>query len=265
MKQLFDREGLAALEAFCRAKTLFAFDYDGTLAPLVDNPSEAGMRNETKRLLGELSAWVPVAVISGRKRSDLTSFLPRSVDFMVGNHGLEGSKEGGASLGDAARCSQEWSKLLKQRLAREEGIVLEDKLYSLTLHYRLAADKVAAQATIAAAIQGLSPAPRIILGKDVVNLLADGTPHKGTALLELRQRAGADAAVFCGDDDNDEDAFRLEEARHLCVRVGARADSAAAFYLDSQTDMDQMLRLCLGFFEKSEQPRRSVATHSVMI
>lgn len=250
MKALFESEGLKALEAFCRPQTLFAFDYDGTLAPLVDNPAEAGMRAETKRLMAELLCRAPVAVISGRKRSDLGHFLPEGVHFLVGNHGLEGISSGSTTLGTAARCCQEWAKVLGPRLARAEGITLEDKVYSLTLHYRMAEDKALAQATIAAAVAELSPQPRIILGKDVVNLIAEGAPHKGSALLELVQRSGAEAAVFCGDDDNDEDAFSLEVESHLTIRVGARADSAARYFLPSQQDMDRMLELCLGFLKR---------------
>ncbi len=266
MKQLFDREGLAALEAFCHARTIFAFDYDGTLAPIVDNPDEAGMRAETKRLLSELLSWVPVAVISGRRRQDLLKFLPPGVDYLIGNHGLEGISGGLASLDAAAEQCRLWSRHLSAQVESIPGVVLENKVYSLTLHYRQASEKEGLSERLIQAAEKLTPQPRLVLGKDVINLLAEGTPHKGSALLELIDRSGSQAAVFCGDDDNDEDAFRLHDDSHLSIRVGECSHSAALYCVPSQAAIDTMLEYCLGFLARSGRLKRDVMaplTHDI--
>ena len=227
-----------------------AFDYDGTLAPIVDDPHQARMRTATQEALTALTALAAVAriaVISGRARSDLKKFLPACISYAIGNHGLEGLPGGQQELDRAAAVCEQWKTVLKPKLSQEPGLVLEDKTYSLTLHYRQATQTDQAAQTILAALEGLAPPPRVVMGKCVVNLLVGATPHKGAALLELMRMDGSEAAVFFGDDDNDEDAFELPAAQVLSIRVGFSAHSAAAFYLRDQSEIDRCLLMMTAF------------------
>jgi trehalose 6-phosphate phosphatase len=83
---------------------------------------------------------------------------------------------------------------------------------------------------------------RIIPGKLVVNLVPAGAPNKGDVLLASRARAGADSALYVGDDVSDEDVFSLDRpGRLLSVRVGRSPRSAAAYYLRNQAEIEQLL------------------------
>jgi trehalose 6-phosphate phosphatase len=87
---------------------------------------------------------------------------------------------------------------------------------------------------------------RLIGGHQVVNLVPEGAPHKGIALTALRQRAGCDTAIFVGDDETDEDVFALDQpGRLLTLRVGRKRSSRAAFFVDSQRDVDAVLEALL--------------------
>jgi trehalose 6-phosphate phosphatase len=83
---------------------------------------------------------------------------------------------------------------------------------------------------------------RIVAGKMVVNLLPDSAPNKGTAVLHLCRRLRCTAAIYVGDDDNDEDAFALAgQAPLLGIRVGHSRRSRAACFLPAQGAVDAFL------------------------
>ncbi len=256
-KSLFSDEGLKALEAFSFANTLFAFDYDGTLAPLVDEPSKAFMRKETTEIIRELSQYVPIAIISGRKREDVLVFAKDFADYVIGNHGLEGLPSGSHSIESAQESCSKWMEQISEAVKSMDGVWIENKTYSLALHYRNSKDKRGTRMALLDLSAGISPSPRIVLGKYVVNLIMPGAPHKGVALLEIMLKSGCRAAVYFGDDDNDEDVFRLSEENLLTVRIGESNDISAMFALDSQETMDSVLKKILEFV-KSSKSKRSV-------
>lgn len=237
---LFD-DGLPALEALVRRKPLLAFDYDGTLAPIVADPHRARMRESTRALFAELTRRFTCAVIAGRAREDLVAFLDGCAPALVlGDHG--------ASLGAGAPALdlvQDWRAELDERLETLPGIVIEDKPFSLTIHYRGCPEPHAARTLARRASAGLE-AVRVLGGVQAVNLLPAGRPHKGQALLEACDQFGCERALFVGDDDTDEDAFGVAPERVLAVRVGARPRSAARFHLRDQLELDVLLQRLIG-------------------
>lgn len=242
MKYLFEEDGLRALEAFAMSNTLAAFDYDGTLAPIVDNPDKAIMRPTTSKLVEKIANLAPVAVISGRSQSDVMALMETKVDFVIGNHGLEGLPSGSATLNHATSACRRWMEAIKRDLTLE-SVTVEDKLYSIAIHYRHAADKKRAKMVILEVCGSLEPSPRIVMGKFVVNLLSAGAPHKGVALLELMLKLKCRSAIYFGDDDNDEDVFRLADESILTVRVEKHDESSALFYVRTQEEVDDALRI----------------------
>ena len=120
---------------FAWSNVLLAFDYDGTLAPLVSAPSRATMRESTRRLLRRASRLYPCVVISGRARGDALGRL-RGIEIcrVVGNHGAEPSPGAKAMR----RRVQQWLPVLKARLAQRQGVIVEDKGFSVAVHYRQA-------------------------------------------------------------------------------------------------------------------------------
>ena len=93
---------------------------------------------------------------------------------------------------------------------------------SLALHYRRAADPQARAGVHRGAALGIDAGPRRFGGKCVVNIVAAGLPDKGDALVDLMRRAEVGAAVFVGDDVNDEAVFERAEPHWLTLRIGRR-------------------------------------------
>lgn len=221
------------------SEVLLAFDYDGTLAPIVADRDRAEMRAQTARLFKLLCSAYPCAVISGRSRSDVSARLGGAVvKYVVGNHGLEPD-------GDLPAFESQMLEArprLEAALAPVPGVDMEDKRYSLALHYRRALNTSGARAAIERAVHSLPTPLRVVHGKLVVNVLPARAPDKGTALLALLEREGASCAIYIGDDVTDEDVFRINEPQRLVgVRVAESNDSAATYFIKSQSDIDSLL------------------------
>ena len=249
MKRLWSIEGRRALRDLSLARTLFAFDFDGTLAPIVPRPNAARAAFGVQRRLAQLARSALVAVISGRSLADLRERIPGEVRYCIGNHGSEGMVE--ANDADAMRqmCGA-WVSQLRGYLADTEsnaGIIIEDKGLTLSLHYRLAADRALAAQRLNALVPRLVPVPRVIGGKLVLNLLPPNARTKFEALADLVQSEGVKRVLFIGDDETDELVFEQAPVHWTTVRVEPDCASQATFYIDRQSDvsvlLDQLLKL----------------------
>ena len=220
------------------SNVLLGFDFDGTLAPIVTEPARAALRPATRRLLGRVAAVYPCVVISGRAVADVERRLAGiPLRGVIGNHGLEPWR---ATAG-LRRTVERWLVQLAPGLAQLNGVVLEDKTYSLAVHYRRSRQKKLVRAALVRQLTALEDA-RVIGGKLVVNLIPLGAPHKGVALLRERDRLGCDTALFLGDDETDEDAFALDQpGRLLSIRVGASRATQASYCLANQAQVDELL------------------------
>lgn len=246
MKQLLSRQGLAALAEVTSCRTLFAFDFDGTLAPIVWHPGDARMSTALRLRLAQLAARAPVAVISGRGLADLRSRLPPEVAFSIGNHGNEST--GAPRLEEMRATCSGWIAQLRSPLAGFadiHGAELEDKGVTLSLHYRHARDRAMAAEQLARAAAALQPAPRIIGGKLVMNLLPPGARTKFDSLSELAQRERAERVLFVGDDETDEFVFAQAPPDWLTVRVELDSRSRARYFLQKQAEMTIVLDFLL--------------------
>lgn len=248
MKYLFSGTGLNVVESLSFTRTLYAFDFDGTLAPIVTKPELARPSLETERLLAELAKQAPVAVISGRSVLDLRGRVKLKGNLLIGNHGLEGLGVRKESIGRAETMCRDWISQLERAwapLKADKGTVVEDKTYSIALHYRRSRNKKRARMQLFSMIEKLQPSPRVILGKCVMNLIPAGGPHKGVALLEAMMKLNLKCALYVGDDDTDEDVFALPDNRILTARVGKKTSSQAQFFLKRQTEINRLLRMLI--------------------
>lgn len=250
MKNILSRANREILQQFTWSKVLLAFDYDGTLAPIVTDPERAQMRKRTRELLSSLTKLYRVIVISGRAQADALKRLRGVGVFeVVGNHGMEPWRSSDRHIVEVQR----WRPALEAAVAPFKGVVLEDKAFSLAVHYRRCRAKKAARAAILRAATKLRGA-RIVGGKQVVNILPENAPHKGIALERERARLHCDTAVYVGDDETDEDVFLLDQpGRLLTIRVGQKRSSAASYYLANQRAIDQLLRALIDFRERSAE------------
>lgn len=241
MNHVLDAKGIAELGRVARANTLVAFDFDGTLAPIVADRDLARMRPATRELLARVSARYPCAVISGRGLDDVAARLEGTgVQHVVGNHGMEP----GSRLGEFEREAGLGFEEARRRLAGHEGLDFEHKRYSFAVHYRRSRDREAARRAIDDTIASLAVATRVIPGHMVVNVMPHGAPDKGDALEQLRAEQGCDLALFVGDDITDEDVFRhVDGGRVVGIRVGASDESAATWFVRDQDEVDELLRI----------------------
>ena len=239
MRDILARANREVLEQLAGSRALLAFDFDGTLAPIVTDPNGAVMRPSTRRLLRQVARAYPCVVISGRSRADVRRRL-RGVALagMVGNHGLEP----GLASTAARRLVRACLPVLVEHLGGLPGVVIEDKGLSLAVHYRQSRQKKEARARLLAAAARLRDV-RLVGGKQVLNILPAGAPHKGLALERARARHRCDTALYVGDDETDEDVFTLDQPGELlAIRVGRRKGSSAAYYVRTQAAVDRLLR-----------------------
>lgn len=251
MKHLLAQDSVGLLEELAWSNLLLAFDFDGTLAPIVADRDAARMSARTESLLARVTSLYPCAVISGRGRADVDRRLGAArVKYVVGNHGLEP----GAQLPALERQVERARADLAEALRGKPGVEIEDKRYSLAVHYRRARLKQQARAAIARAVAGLDVGMRTIAGKLVMNVIPAGAPNKADALMNLRSKERADVALYVGDDATDEDVFELDQpGRLVSVRVGASRSSAARYFLKSQREVDALLSRLAGLREKGHR------------
>lgn len=258
---LFSKTGQQLLESLFYTDTLFAFDFDGTLSKIVRNPEDAVITPAFSDMIQQLNRQVPVAVISGRSLDDLKSKFDFRPTYLVGNHGLEGLSDVVQNLDIFKSVSGAWKSQAQFALATEEfqdgGIEIEDKEYSLAFHYRKSRTKGLAKRNLLKIADALEPPPRIVLGKCVINIIPNGGPHKGMALLQAMSDAGAKKAFYIGDDYTDEDVFALPDSRIFTVRVGQKQDSNAKFFVRNQTEVGKVISTILSYF--SDQYSKSGA------
>lgn len=245
MKHILSPKNVDALAQFAWSRVLIALDFDGTLAPIVSNRDEAQMRPKTHALLEKVCQLYPCALISGRSLEDISLRLGGvPAKYLVGNHGLEP----GESIELFEQQMQKIRPELERLLGTIPGLDIEDKRYSLALHFRRVRRRKEARQAIHDAVANLSLPMRLVAGKLVVNLVPERAPHKGDALLALRSKEGADTALYVGDDITDEDVFELDQpGRLLSIRVGQSRRSAASYFLRNQREMDVFLSQLLKF------------------
>jgi trehalose 6-phosphate phosphatase len=239
MKHLLARRNVGVLEPIACSRVLLAFDYDGTLAPIVARHQEAKMRRRTLALLVRLCRLYPCAVISGRSRRDVSGRLGGApIPYVIGNHG----SEPGADLLAFARDVRRVDPILRRALRDFQGVEVENKRYSFAVHYRQSRTRSAAEAAILDTVAALPVKMRCIPGKMLVNVVPAAAPTKGDAVLRLRSATKTDVAFFVGDDATDEDVFMVDEPGRLVgVRVGRSQTSAATYFLRDQAEIDVLL------------------------
>lgn len=232
---------IAALDAVSATpRLLVTSDFDGTLAPIVNNPADARALPEAAAALVAL-AQAPdtaAALISGRARAVLgeLSAMPAGV-HLVGSHGAE-FESGFVQTVDEALLAR-ITATLNDIAAQHPGTAVEPKPASVALHVRnaSAADGEAALAAARAAAVGWDA--EMTAGKAVLEF-AVITTNKGSAIEALREQTAATAVVFLGDDVTDEKAFTQLRDGDVGVKVGS-GPTAAQYRVDSPDEVAEVL------------------------
>jgi trehalose-phosphatase len=227
-------------------------DYDGTLTPIVDRPDLAVMADDVRTTVRNLARVCRVAVISGRALDDVRHLVGLDEIYYAGSHGFEISGPGGFTRDHEAWAGyipkvRDMTAELKGRLDQIQGALVEEKRFTVAVHYRLvkAADQAAVDA-IVDDVLGRHPSFRKAHGKKVYELRPDIAWDKGKAvewLIEvLAPGNGHVFPIYIGDDVTDEDAFVALRDRGIGIAVQSRpAETAARFVLRDPNDVAQFL------------------------
>jgi trehalose 6-phosphate phosphatase len=219
-------------EAVAGAWALF-LDFDGTLADIAEHPEAVSFPSALANLLARLRDRLDgaLAIISGRPVAVLDGFLAPHQFDMAGLHGAE-VRTGGRIVHSSAVPSsdlQNAAQALSDRLPPDPGLFIEDKGYSIAVHWRQAPQHEEAALKLAGEIvNNLGPRYRLQKGKAVAEILPANS-DKGRAIEILldqplyRERR----PIFIGDDLTDEDGFGVvNRLNGVSVRVGAGGTAA---------------------------------------
>ena len=255
MKHLF--EDLESIETRLRqASNLFQFlDYDGTLTPIVSRPELALCPSEAKRYLEELRDLprVYVAIISGRALDDLQAKVGVRGIIYVGNHGLEIEIPGGSHKKSLSSTRIRELKRITQNLrpSLEEipGILFEEKGPILSVHYRNVPRRFLSRIpqVLEEELQQWRDRWRIASGKMVLEIQPNVYFNKGKAVRQILEIFPSldILPIWLGDDQTDEDAFRVVKGQGISVFIGpAGFPSTADFFLQSPDEVHEFLFRC---------------------
>lgn len=242
---------VGALRELARTKHLLvALDFDGTLAPEVDDPARARALPEAReavlRLLG--MPHTRVAVVSGRSLEslELVSNLPDEV-LLVGSHGIELRLDEPHVEVDLntteIRQIGELHEVLSEVAESIDQVWIEPKPAGFALHTRLATEADGRHAHLEA-LEGVADdidAYTVRTGKNVLEFSVRGTT-KGDSIEHLRNYTGSTAVFFAGDDVTDEDAFAALGPDDVGVKAGPEA-TLANFRVKGPTEVARTISL----------------------
>ena len=233
-----------------RRPLLVALDFDGTLAPLVDDPDQSQMLPRAAEAVARLAGVrdVTLALVSGRSVVDLHRRAQAPVGtVLIGSHGGERGHVGPYGLElEPIRLDPDQGDLLTRigaglaAAARgRDGVWVQHKPAAAVLHTRMAdgadAERATAQALELATSLGLDA----LAGKDVVEI-AVLRVTKGDALVTLRDELTATTVLYAGDDTTDEHAFAQLRATDLAIKVGPGGTIARLRAADPRSFCDQL-------------------------
>jgi trehalose-phosphatase len=215
------REAIA--ERLSHSPLLIALDIDGTIAPIAPTPEQAVVPPRTRETLERLTRLpnVHVAFVTGRAAADGRQLVAVADSWTIGNHGIEIVDPAGALRVNAAAEAYAPAvaravELLHDRLGDVRGVLVENKRWTVSIHFRLAdAESVPnVERTVASIANDVGL--RELSGKKIFELRPPIDIHKGVALRDVAATLGVfrgdvmtGSLLFIGDDRTDEDAFRV--------------------------------------------------------
>jgi trehalose-phosphatase len=218
-------------------------DIDGTLSPIAPRPHEAAVPEETRHVLRELVALpgASVAIISGRSAEDARRIVGVQGLWAIGNHGIEVSTPDGEvevrpSVLGCEHTIAEVAHELTSKLGGMPGVLVENKRWTLSIHYRLSPPDIVAEVQRTVTEVAVAAGLLVTHGAKVLEVRPPVAIDKGIAAVDFAAMLGALAgtgAVLCaGDDRTDEDAFRaLRTSYPASVTIHVtRPDGASGRY-----------------------------------
>lgn len=236
-------------------------DYDGTLTPIVDDPAQATLSVNAKKIIRHLAEHYSVAVISERDLDDVRNMVGIGDVVYAGSHGFEVTGPGGHYKGFETgerflpaleRAEEE----LRNAIKDIPGVKIERKRYAIVVHHHQA-ERVDIDTLERRFDEVLSRFSEFRKngGKEVFELRPDIDWDKGKAILNLLETLYTDSRrilpIYIGDDVTDEDAFRdISDSGIGIVVTGDRHRTAAQYVLRDTGEVLKFLEELATFAEK---------------
>ena len=244
----YQRSGKSVIDT--DKKLVFFLDYDGTLTPIVASPELAVISQEMKQAVTELSKIHTVAVVSGRMREDVQNLVGIKGIFYAGSHGFDIKGPGGFTMihpiaEKTIPLVSEIIEQLKQTLQDMEGVLIEEKKFSVAVHYRNLKKQENLpfiEKTVNDIIQQHNQL-RLLKGKKVFEILPNIDWDKGKAVRWIMNALeipwDKTSVFYIGDDTTDEYAFRTVVTRGTAIMVtdDPSKPSSADFQLQSPEEV----------------------------
>jgi len=229
---------------------LISLDFDGTLAPIHQNPGSALMPAESRRALKALEASErsTVAIISGRALPDLRERVRMEEIIYAGNHGLEITGPGlhfiEPTASERVEALEELARHLQVRLRHIPGVEVESKVLTASIHFRRASagslDEV--HKLVQDAVNPIVSLFQVTQGLQIFEIRPRVNWHKGLAIHWIKEALGRHDAlsIYLGDDVSDEDAFAALRD-DITISVGRVSGTCAQYHLDLQESVQEFL------------------------
>lgn len=223
------------------ADPLFFIDYDGTLAPIVDDPDAAVPHPEAPDVLQALDARYPLWIVTGRHLQALDDLLDLPLRA-IGLHGAQEGRIGGTIQRLAPDDAVDALRRLRQTVPTGDGVQVEEKDTAFAIHYRAADDEAEARERIRSWADAVPDMLEAIWGKKVMELRPKGM-SKGTAVRKVAADFPGRTPIYLGDDVTDEDAFAAlaDVDGAIPVKVGD-GDTRAQYRLSGPSAVVEYLR-----------------------
>ncbi|MGI9331925.1 MAG: trehalose-phosphatase [Gammaproteobacteria bacterium] len=231
LKQIDD-----VLHGLDASRLVVLLDYDGTLTPIVNRPQDACLGEAMRATVQGLAERCPVVLVSGRDLPALRELAPLQDVIYVADHGLVIAGRGldGVGVDDQDKTRQGVAELaaqLEAEFSGVDGVLIERKVFSVAVHYRLVAPSEAASVRrrvrdIAAKRADM----KLLDGKKVKEFVPRLGGDKGSAVQRVLGGLGraVQEAIYIGDDVTDEAAFRALGANARTIVVGELDRPSAA-------------------------------------
>ena len=236
-------------------RSLWVFDFDGTLSPIVPDRTEARLHRECERMLRFLarSPWNRVAVLSSRALDDIVGRVPIPGVFVGGASGLEWQLPAGHRIGPGAAseallaANRRAVFPLLMEMASVPGVEIEDKRWSVAVHYRNASPRSFRRRVSLLQRLGNRKGIKVFRGPEAVEVQMLGGGGKSAGVRRLCRLAGRDPSreriVYAGDDENDAVAIRWVLSKGGAgIVVGNRITVPHARHVEGPADLARAVR-----------------------
>ncbi len=231
---------------------LLCLDFDGTLAPIVEQPETAAMPDAIIAIIQELKERYPIAVISGRNLADLRKRVGLEGVTYEGNNGAD--MEGLSAFESGRPLMIEFLTAARNAFSSFPGVQIEDKEMTASIHFRRISPMFLEHFLSAFRRLAGDFKDTLIISEErkVFEIRPQGTWNKGDAVLRLMEGVFKGRfPVYIGDDSSDEAGFRAVRGEGLSVSVGGNPETD--YYLRNQGEVHEFLTLIAGISHQHDQ------------